>query len=144
MVANKWAGAEDVAKVTVTFGPGESSLADLINGWSAQVLKFYRDLDSNWNNPDPAIWGGDDLTGSYHLRDAIESGLDLLEAAIGTRQVATLTATDELLRSFTVDDANSLKVFDSTIGHRPGWWWQRFPTRGPVVQQLAEMHSTQS
>ena len=143
MVANKWAGPEDVARVTLSFGPGESTLAELINGWSAQVLKFYRDLDSSWRDPDPTIWGGDDLMGTYHLRDAIESGLDLLEAAVGTRKVATLTATDELLRTFTVEDTDSMKLFDSTIELRSGWWWRRVPARGPVVQQLAEMSRTQ-
>lgn len=108
------------------------------------MLKFYGDLDANWSDPDPGIWGGDDLVGSYHLRDAIESGLDLLDAATGFRKVAVLSATDELFQSFTVDDEDGwLRVFDRTLDPGRGWWWQRIPRSGPVLQQMAELrHSS--
>jgi hypothetical protein len=139
MEARRWATFEDMAGVTLNFGPGELSFPDLINGWSAEVLKFYGELDVNWHDPDPGIWGVDDLVGSYYRRSAIESGLDLLEGATGFRNVAPLIATDELLRSFTIEDDDSrLLAFSGERAPDSGRWWRRLPVRGPVAQQLAE------
>lgn len=134
---SRWAAIEDVRRITVDFGPGQVSLLELVNDWSARVLKFQADLDYDWGDPDPGIWGGDDLVRAYHLRDEIESGLDLLEAATGRRICAPLSATDQLLQSFTLDDADChLAVLDRTLVTGEGWWWRRIPARGPVVQHV--------
>jgi hypothetical protein len=99
-------------------------------------MKLYDDLDFNWHDPDPDTWGGDDLIGSYHLRNAVEKGVRALVEEVGDCQVALLRASDELFKTFTTEDDDNLVLLFANDGGT-GWWWKRFPTRGPIVQQAA-------
>lgn len=139
METPRYVGIELTKEIQVSFGPHQFSLLVLINDWSARVLKFQADLDVNWDDPGPGIWGGDDLVGAYFLRDAIESGLDSLEEVGEGRNVAPLIAVDDLFRTFTEDDGDEkLLVLDRTLTVGSGWWWHRLPVRGPIVQQLTQ------
>jgi hypothetical protein len=140
MAPTLWAQTESLVAITVEFGNRDRSLLSLIDAWSAHVLKLYEELDLDLDDLTASTWNADDLVGAYILRDAVETGLNQLHGLTGEpREVASLRATDQLLVTFTFDDADGLlNRRMANVSERSGWWWRRLPQRGPVIQDLTQ------
>ena len=129
----------ELYQTPTVYGDHESPLISLVDDWAARVLKFRLDIVSAETVRLP--WGVDDLIGAYILRDAIERGLQI--GNYGQDKFltpATLTVTDELLRSITVEDEQSLRLI-SPKDPTSSWWWSRIPTAGPVREEVLEIRA---
>lgn len=107
----------------------------MIDSWSAQVLRLFRESD---DPPAPAddAWGAHDFVGALYARDRIGRGID--EAGVDSQAVPPLAIADEMFRMFTVADEDELLSEVGLPIPRDPWYWRRIPRTGPVPRDLNE------
>lgn len=105
------------------------SLVALIDGWCAELMRFYRELDVLFGGSGD-FYGVFDLVAAYSGRDRIAS---LLPA--GFLFPHALCLADDFLRLFTAEVGSG---WVGSIGQEAGtgWWWACLPAKGPVVEEL--------
>jgi len=82
-----------------------------------------------------SYWSVHDYIAALYIRDKVEQCLKQAGCAEPAGPF-TVQAADELLRSFTVPDAEErLSSIRSDLPRDP-WWWNRVPPIGPVAQDL--------
>ena len=125
----------EAAQLSVAFGPGERTLLDLIDGWCGHVMKLTHDASEVAEDP----WTVHDFIASLYLRDAVERGI--VSGESGNVSISAVEAADEVFRSITIEDQDSLLArCDPDVPGSP-WWWRRVPARGPIaveIQQIVE------
>jgi hypothetical protein len=119
------------------FPEERSRLLNVIASWGWKVRVFAGQLDRSLTEPDPKIWGADDLAGALFNRDRVETMLAQVPEVLSGRVRAAVDEFDVEYRAFTVDDNRDEITRVAHVGRdREGWWWHRIPDRGPVREEL--------
>jgi hypothetical protein len=127
----------EVASVSFTDTDGRILiLGDVMDAWAGHVLRLWRECDTSYEET-PGAWGAHDLVAALYIRDRV--GVGLVACGCDQPTLPVVDATDELYKSFTVEDeGDSLLLVGYEVPRSP-WWWRRVPARGPVVVELAEI-----
>ena len=126
--------SSDLMATTIQLGHGrEASCLDLIDSWSAHVVRLFR--ESSASGSSGSDWGVHDYIAALYIRDQVQRCV-LKVIPVGGNDPFTVQAADELFRSFTVPDTEDrLRAVGSDLPRSP-WWWGRIPARGPVSRDL--------
>jgi hypothetical protein len=124
--------------ITLTGSPESSfHLLSSLATWGWKVRVFAGQLERSAMEPDPKVWGADDLAGTLFDRDRVENMLARVPEALAERVRGVVDEFDAEYRAFTVDDAQDEITRVGRVSHeRNGWWWHRIPDRGPVREEL--------
>lgn len=121
------------------WGDPRNSLG-LVASWAVHVATFDRDRPLAWD--DRSVWNEYDLVAALHIRSGVESSTARLPAPLSARLAEVVQRTDELFRSFTVEDSGVriTRISDSNanppIPVPDGWWWRRVPMDGPIAKDF--------
>ena len=118
--------------------PHLTNVGELLYSWSKHVQRFEDELDKTLD--DETVWIEYDWQAAQYLRDTLANVLEGVPDRLRQMAEPTLRTVDEQFERISrVDEAGLQKWMydaDDRIGH--GWWWQRLPLRGPVVDALLE------
>lgn len=108
--------------------PRHVTVAGLIGSWwqVATSVDSYPEAIDDYTN---------DLTG----RDLIEEALAALAEEVQLPLRAVVDGADDEFRARTAPDGAELVGVFFDIADRPGWWWRRRPTTGPLAGYLSRV-----
>jgi hypothetical protein len=132
----------DSLEIAVEFGPGVTSLYQVIEWWAYEVLT-YREIALGENGHNPRNRWVDDFVGTLHIRQAIGDALRLPDGSQRPHP-ASLRAVDDLhIASTEPDERGFLKLREpyylDYTKDPTSWWWGRFPAAGAIYEEALEM-----
>jgi hypothetical protein len=81
-------------------------------------------------------WGAHDWVAAMIIRGFAERSLAVLSGEVLVKAQRIVDRYDSLLRDFTEPDSRRLVYHFAPDDVGRGWWWERIPTTGPVVEEL--------
>lgn len=135
-------GADEVAELRAWelrySAEDTSNLAEVLASWSMHVQRFEDELDKTLE--DHTVWIEYDWLSAQYARNALASALDGAPERLRRIAQPSVAAVDaQFERISEVDDAGLLKRMHNSDPTGDGWWWNRVPIRGPVVDALLEL-----
>jgi hypothetical protein len=139
----------NLSSVNVVISPGrERSLAVLVDGWCRHVARLESESGS-MHATDGGSWTVHDYIAALLIRDWVSEGLMLVPEPLRERVGKLVEWCDVQLLSFTEPDGAKLFArFASEASGEDlagkGWWWNRIPSSGPVLEDLLEWKKAMS
>lgn len=133
-------GAETEAQLrdtSVDIGYGRTrTMYDLILGWAAHVRKFKKELTAS-RLATPYVWNEHDYVAALFVRDFVDAGLSQLSEELSIVVGELISPIDSEYVSFTQGGYRNMLARVAGIDtNSRGWWWDRIPTSGPVLDEL--------
>lgn len=140
-------GTDDESKarlraVAVDIGYDRSrSMYDLLLGWTAHVSKLKaeqgQDLSTN-----PSLWNEHDYVAALGIRDFVEKGFAMLDDDLDAVAREIVSRADAEYLSFTAEGGRDLLMRVAGVDvTSQGWWWNRQPQRGLILENMNRYYS---
>jgi hypothetical protein len=117
---------------------------DLLLGWTAHVsrLRAEQGQDLSMN---PSLWNEHDYVAALGIRDLVEKAFALLDADLAAVAREIVSRADADFLSFTTEDGRDLLMRVAGVDvTRQGWWWNRLPQRGLILENMNRYYRSSS